>query len=371
MLREKYLPGLHWFIRFCLILLAAAVLWITVAFLIPKILPVSTISNTSKYGIIFRNEKWEGEIKIIGDIWALPGTTVAISPGTKISVIREGDVFNLDWLPWHLRRGQNTEKDWMGVKNGEFFWDERHKISMYFAKVFALGTKEQPIIVEADKSCPETKVEFNVISVKSGIISSVKMSNYRKLSIGDKITVRDSQFRNIGECAICVACSGPSIINNIFENASREYILVKGGSPRISDNLFMASEGKGIVIAPDVFGSPTIYHNNFEMPGKIALEFLNGGEKRGAVVSFNDFAGGSTIKIPCDSKAKFIQNQIKGVIQLAHSGNCVGSLTLGPNYWQSLDRAAILKEKIVDKEPQFEILLPSVLGSSPSGAGHR
>ena len=127
-------------------------MWIFVAYFVPQILPEAKVSNRQKSGIIFRNESWSGEITITGDIWAMPGTRVNIIPGTKISVRRLGDIFNLDWLPWHLKQGMNTEEEWMGVKNGEFFWDEQNKISLYFAKVYALGMKEQPIIIEAENA---------------------------------------------------------------------------------------------------------------------------------------------------------------------------------------------------------------------------
>ena len=88
-------------------------------------------------------------------------------------------------------------------------------------------------------------------------------------------------------------------------------------------------------------------------------------------MALNDFSGPLAITIPCDSRLKFVQNQIKGVFRLAPSGNCVGSLALGPNYWLSKDKQAILREKIVGREQRFEVLLPTVLQKSPSGVGRR
>ena len=69
MFKEKYLPKIHWFLHFCLIVFCFVLVWIIIAYIIPKILPTADISNTSRFGFVFRNERWSGEIKIIGDIW--------------------------------------------------------------------------------------------------------------------------------------------------------------------------------------------------------------------------------------------------------------------------------------------------------------
>lgn len=373
MLRDKYLPKFHWFLRFLLVVFVLFSFWLFIAYLVPKIVPTVLVSNTNKSGLIFFNEKWSGEVYINGDIFALPGTTVTISPGTKILVADRGDKFNLHFLPWELLSGLNTKEERFGVRNGELFWDEGQKISLSFAFLYALGTKEQPIVISSLAPYEKSPYDFNRIIIDQGILASAQLSNYRRLDIGDKVTVRDSEFKNIAECAICVEYANPVIINNVFSSALREYIHILAGSPRITDNLFMVSSpgGKGIVTDPQRFGSPIVYHNNFEMPGQTAIEFLNGDEDLGAAVSFNDFAGDSIVKLPCDSKIKFTQNQIKGRLQFAYSGNCSGKFVLDPNYWFSVDKGTILKEQIIDKEAGFEVLIPSVLNNPPPGVGRR
>lgn len=335
----------------------------------PRILPVDLVSNTSKSGLIFRREEWSGEIKVKGDIWAMPGTTVSVKPGSKILVVKEGDSFNLHWMPWELRSGLNTGEESFGVDNGELYWDERQKIQIHLSKFFVWGTKEQPVEIRSEETRPGSPYDFNVIKMDEGILSNVRMSNYRKFIVGDKVTIRESEFKNVGECAVCAEYVSPSIFKNSFEGTLRTNILVIGGSPKINDNLFTGS-GEGITVDPKKIGAPIIYHNNFEL-GAVALKFLTGSETVGGAVALNDFSGPSAITIPCDSKVKFVQNQIKGVLKLAPSGNCGGSLVLGPNYWLSKDRQAILREKIVGREQRFEVLLPSVLQSSPSGVGRR
>ncbi len=361
MFKEKYLPKIHWFLRFCLIAFCLALIWFTVAYIIPKILPIGKVSDTEKFGFVVRNEQWSGTIKITGDIWALPGTVVTIEPGARILVADQKDRSNMHFFPADLRSGLNTKEESFGVKNGELFWDEGQNISLSFAKLYALGTKEQPIIIKSDVEYSPSPYDYNLFSMDSGVFSNVKMSDYRKFQIGDDVAIRDSEFKNVGECAICVEYSKPSILNNIFENSLREYIWIKGGSPKISDNWFMASKGKGILIDPQRIGTPLIYYNNFEMPGQVAIEFLGGDEKNGGAISFNNFAGASIIQIPCDSRIKLIQNLIKGVVKFSHSGNCVGNFTIGPNYWQTTDKKAILEGRIVDKEKGFNVLLPLIL----------
>ncbi len=360
---------LHWFIRLSSFLLAAAVLWLFVGFLLPHLLPVDKISNTQKSGIIFRREEWSGEIKIKGDIWALPGTTVSVQPGSKILVSKEGDSFNLHWLPWELRSGLNTGVTSLGIRNGELFYDERQKIQIHLAKFFVWGTKEQPVELMSEESRPGSPYDFNVIEMDEGILSNIKMANYRKFLIGDKTTIRESEFRTTGECAVCIYFGKPVILKNHFEDSVRSSILVVRGNPKINDNLF-SGIGEGIIVDPKRFGMPIIYHNNFEGTGT-ALRFLTGGEEVGGAVALNDFAGPSAIDIPCDSKVKFVQNQIRGLFRFAPSSNCSGSISLGPNYWQTTDKHAILREKIVGREARFEVLLPSVLQMAPHDVGRR
>ncbi len=346
-------------------------MWCFISFIIPHLLPEGKVENTEKWGLILRNEVWSGEINIVGDIWSLPGTTVKLKPGTKVVVSTQGDRFNLDWLPWDLRSGLNIGPDSYGVKNGELFWDEKQKIQMHFAKLYAVGTKEQPIIIQSSFPRPGSPYDINSISLERGILSYAKLSNYRRLEVGTEVIIENSELRDVVECAVCAQFTSPVISGNIFENALREYIFIQGGSPRINDNLFMDSKSEGVIVDPHFNGAPHIYHNSFEMPGKIALRFISGDADNDTVVSLNNFAGASIILLPCNNKVYLNQNQIKGVIKLENSGNCVGSMEIGPNYWLSSDTKAILREKIVNKEAGFEVLLPSILLSSPSGVGRR
>lgn len=367
---QKIYRHRHWFINLLLFCLFFLIFYFLIFYIIPRILPEKEFSNTTKHGFIFRNERWSGTINIDGDIWAFPGSTVNIIPGTKVKISKQ-DKYNLHYLPWDMKSGLNTEKENFGVKNGELFKDERNKIRLDFGKLYAFGTKEQPIEITSVGSSDFSPYDFNGIFVSEGILSFVKLSNYRKLSIGNNVTIRDSELINSGECAVCIEYSDPTIANNVFDKNIRNYIWILGGSPKISDNLFLPSKGDGIELDPKKIANPIIYHNSFEMTDQIALNILSGDEEEGGQVAFNDFAGENTILLPCDSRLKFIQNQIRGKIEFADFGNCAGSMTIGPNYWLSTDRNAIIKEKFVNKESNFQIILPTVLSSTPSTTGRR
>lgn len=367
---QKIYRHRHWFIRLLFFCIFLTFIYFFTFYFIPRTLPEAEFSNISRHGFIFRNEKWSGTITIDGDIWAFPGSKVTVIPGTKI-LINRADNFNLHYLPWEMKSGLNTGKEYFGVKNGELFRDERQKIRLDFGKLYALGSFEHPIEITSTGSSDFSPYDFNGIFMNEGILSFVKLSNYRKLVIGDKVTIRDSELTNSGECAVCIEYNNPTIANNIFSKNVRNYIWILGGSPKISDNLFLSSKGEGIVLDPKKFASPTIYHNSFEMPDQTALNILSGNEEEGGVIALNDFAGGSIILLPCDSKLKFIQNQIRGRIEFADFGNCSGSLTIGPNYWLSTDRNAIIREKFINKESKFQIILSSVLPSTPSTTGRR
>ena len=144
------------------------------------------------------------------------------------------------------------------------------------------GTKEQPVEIRSEETRPGSPYDFNVIKMDEGIISHVKMSNYRKFLVGGNTTIRESEFETVGECAVCTKYASPSIFKNVFKGSLRTDILVVGGSPKINDNQFLGV-GEGITVDPKRFGAPIIYHNNFEVGG-VALKVLTGSEEVGGAV---------------------------------------------------------------------------------------
>lgn len=362
---------MHWFLKLLSIFFIVLLIWLVVSELIPKILPERSLSDKDLHGIIFLNQHWSGTIHITGDLITTPGVSVRVDPGTHIIVSKDGDRFNMDYLPWHLKSGLNTGETYHGVKNAELFWDESQKIQIHLNKFIALGTTQQPITITSNAS-PSEKLpfNFNVFSFNEGILSHIAASNYRRMEIGDKVTIRDSSFENTGDCSICIDGGSPSIINNTFKDGVREYIWDFGGSPRISDNLFLPTKGKGVVVDPDMDGALSLTHNDFETQGVEALDFLTGDEDIGGVISFNNFIGGSLIKIPCDSKVKFLENNIGSLISF-QKGGCKQTLSFGPNYWGSADPKTVLSERILKQDSNLTVNIPSVLSTPPASVGIR
>lgn len=357
---------MHWFFKVIFVATIFILLWLLIFIILPKILPTQTISNSKISGFIIRNQVWEGTIRIVGDTFSAKSTKITIKPGTQILVAINNDKFNLDYLPWHLKEGVNTLKNEQGIRVGEPFWNEKAKIQLHLSNVFALGTKEQPIIIKSDAESV-SPYDFNILQIENGVLSNVIASNYRRFEAGSGITIRDSTFKNIGECAICLNYGEPNIINNIFGDIFREAIWVSSSSPKIENNLFANLIGDGIRIDPQRIGAPKILHNTFEMPSHLAIDILTGDEQEAGIISNNKFSGNSRITLPCDSKITFLQNEILSFINFK-TGSCAGSYTFSENYWGVDDIKIILSERI-NKEKQFQILIPQILKVAPQEVG--
>src|SRR5579884_547393 len=177
----------HWFFKFLLVFLVLTFLYLLFAEFIPRIFPTVWLSNTEVSGIQLRSEQWSGTIHVVGDVVTPHGVAITVLPGTRIIVNHDSDKSNLDFLPWHLRVGLNQGKEFFGVQNGEYFWDEGHRIHIYFSKLVALGTKQQPIVITSDSPPDQASAyDINSITVGQGVLANVDASNYRKLEIGDK-----------------------------------------------------------------------------------------------------------------------------------------------------------------------------------------
>ncbi len=358
---------MHWFIKLWLILLAIIFILGFILFIRPKFISEKQISNSEISGIIWRNERWSGVIRVKGDILSVPGSVVTAEPGTKILVETAADKSNMDFIPIHNRAGINDSPTTISsIRHGEPFLDEGQKISIRLAKFFAAGTKEQPITIES-AALNKSPYDFNTFSIYSGIIANTKLSNYRRLEVGN-VTIRNSAFSDIGECAVCTTRANPNILHNTFNNSLRDYIWIEQGSPVVKGNIFLPAKANGVVIDPKRLGSPKILNNEFQLPGKSSVYFLSGNEKNGGIVSNNLFAAGD-ITIPCDSRVKISQNHIKSNLQFIKSGNCVGEIKIGLNYWEIESPEEVTRVKVIGTEKQFKVVIEGVLPKPPLNIG--
>lgn len=330
--------------------------------------PAAKVSDTSKSGIIWQNEVWSGTIKINGDLLSLPGIRVDVTPGTQILVANHGDKSNFDLIPAHQKFGVNdTGITLEQVRQGEPFLDEGQKISIRLGRFYANGTKNQPILFTSD-TVSKSPYDFNKIYIGQGTMSYIHFAAFRRLEIGSDVTIRDSIFTDIGECAVCIYKGAPTILNNVFTKSLRDHIWVLQASPRIINNLFLPIDGSAIVIDPKKRGAPNILNNEFQNPQGSAVKFLSGDEKTGGVLAKNLFAAGD-IRLPCDSRVLILQNHIKSNIKFEKSGNCVGNFHLGLNYWEIFAPEQVISARIYGTEPGFKTELNGVLSTPPKDSG--
>lgn len=359
---------MHWFLKLVLVLLSIFIIGFFTVFVRPLLFGPKLVSNSEKYGIIWQNERWSGVIRVTGDLYAIPGTKVEVLQGTQILVSPQGDRSNLDFNPKHSKSGVNSSGEVDDqIRPGEPFLDEKQKISIRLWDLEIKGSREQPVslISSADHKSP---YDFNKISIHSGILIKVNFAGFRRLEIGSNTTVRDSNFTEIGECAVCIRSGNPTILNNTFTKTLRDYIWVDRASPRITHNLFLSSKGNGIVVNPGKNGHPEISNNEFQLPNYFAVLFLTGDERLGGVIVKNLFSSGD-IGLPCDSRVEILQNHIKSNLTFLKSGNCVGSFLVGLNYWEINDPDQVVTSRVTGTEVSFKVNLNGVLRQPPKDVG--
>jgi hypothetical protein len=358
----------HWFFKVISVVMAFLLFWGLFYYGLPKILLTQRIESAEVYGLIFSDQIWGGNIKVVGDVYSVTNNKITILPGTKIKVAIEGDKSNMDYLPWHRKSGVNTGPLYKGIAPGEPFWDESKKIQIHLNQVNIIGEPSNHVEVYSDSEKP-SPYDFNVLSIKSGTITNAFFSNYRRFEIGKDILITNSSFKETGECALCINWGSPQIQNNTFENSYKESILVQRASPKISNNLFQNLKGEGIKIDSRRLSSPQITNNVFEMPQGVALDIISGGEIKEGLLARNIFSGSSQIKMACDSRIKIRENVILG--SFSFYGGCGGGFTFGPNFWGTLDPSIVMNEKILNKYDKFRIEIPNVLLSAPKEAGRQ
>jgi len=368
-MKLDYLPKslkIHWFFKVMFVFALILIVWVIFYYGVPEIVPPQRIESKEVYGLIFANQIWGGEIKIVGDIYAPTNSTVTILPGTKVLVAIRGDKSNMDFNPWHQKSGVNTGEFSRGVRKGEPFWDAKEKIQIHLNKLVILGEPSNQVEITSD-SLDASPYDFNTLSIRQGNITNAVFSNYRRFEAGSDVVIKSSAFRNTGECSLCFNRGNPVVENNTFEDSLRESIWIERASPKIKNNLFINLAGDGIKIDSKRLSMPEITNNVFEMPQKIALNFISGGQKKDALIERNVFSGNSKILVACDTKLKIRDNVILGLIEF--SNGCNSAFTFGPNFWGTPEPAVVMKEKILNKYDKFDIQIPNVLLSPPKDAG--
>ena len=307
---------IHWFFKVIGALSAIFIVWALFYYGLPKVLQTQRVQSGEVYGLIFSDQIWGGEIKVVGDIYSPTDSKVIILPGTKIKVAIESDKSNMDFLPWHKKSGINTGSFYKGVREGEPFWDETKKIQIHLNEVDIMGEPSNQVEIISDSKNP-SPYDFNTLSIKSGKIIHAAFSGYRRFETTGDLTIMNSVFGNTGECSLCINGGRARVYNNIFESSLRESLWIQKASPFIENNLFINLTGAGIKIDPKKIAAPQITNNVFEMPQKDAIDIISGNRLGEILIARNIFSGNSQIKIACDSNIKIRDNVMLGLVSFS------------------------------------------------------
>lgn len=343
------------------------VIWILVLtplfimFVLPLLLPVSHLKDAKISGFIFNDQVWEGKIEIVGDVIALPNTEIVIKSGTEIKIKKSGDTNNFYIHPRMVKSGINTGERDKDVDHGEPFWDEKEKIQVRFNKLIAEGTEDFPITFRSDDN-PGSRYDINLISFKKGVLRFTRLSNYRRMEVGSNVIIEKNDFSTTGECAICLERGEQKIKGNTFKNGYNFYILANESSALIENNIFLPGEGQGIHFSGNDSSVIQVKKNFFDIQGRDALVIRSFDE--GGFISENLFNSGNIV-LPCFSKVEIFNNIIKTQVIFKDSGNCKGVYTIGSNYWEILNAQDIIKARIVNTHPNFEVITPFFLKNPP------
>jgi hypothetical protein len=163
----------------------------------------ATAAPVVKHGVISKDETWQGEIHVIGDIVVPEGVTLTILPGTIVRITANQDVGNLSppepfWMKAGINWGPSDYE--IAVFHGEPYRDEAHHISIWiFGTLQAVGTPDRVILITSDSPSP-TVWDWDLFLFRHGILSYAIVEYYRALN---GALISHCILRHVGECAVC------------------------------------------------------------------------------------------------------------------------------------------------------------------------
>ncbi len=231
-----------------LLILAVAV------YLSPKV-----VSDTSLSGNYYRDQIWNGEITITGDVYIRQALT--IRPGTTIKFLVQDD------------RARGTEIMADGFNNDDPTRLESYATSHSSLEIggnlTARGTKEQPITFTSAAETPTT-ADWEAVyihgpeSIVEYAIVDYSRNGLTPTSIpGDHVIIQNNSMHSNFWSAVSTGYSSAQVLNNEIYESGHEGIDSQGGSPTIIGN-YIYHSNTGIVI---MSGGGTISGNVIQYCG--------------------------------------------------------------------------------------------------------
>lgn len=237
----------------------------------------SKISNTSISGTIIRDQVWEGDIRVTGDVTVLKRATLTILPGTTITVAAMSDD----------QRGGNDHPNDPPFPLDPDRKETQSTLITINGTLHAVGTPDQRILFTSDSANPTT-YDWDGLFISHGRLeyATVEYARYNSVQVSSDVTIAKSTIRNALECCLCIGHAkpiSPQILNNDIYNCGHEGIDYAGGSGLIKGNTFHLENPEiqpdpsigrgGIVVYENAY--PVIEENTFERLANAVL-FLPG-----------------------------------------------------------------------------------------------
>lgn len=237
----------------------------------------SKISNTSISGTIIKDQVWEGDIHVTGDVTVLNRATLTIQPGTTITVAAMSD---------DQRGGKDHPHDPPFPLDPDRT-ETQSTIITINGTLHAVGTPDQRILFTSDSANPTT-YDWDGLFISHGRLeyATVEYARYNSIQGSSDVTIANCAIRNALECCLCIGHAkpvSPQILNNDISNCGHEGIDYAGGSGLVKGNTFHLENPEiqpdpsigrgGIVVYENAY--PVIEENTFENLANAVL-FLPG-----------------------------------------------------------------------------------------------
>src|SRR3972149_2082434 len=200
------------------------------------------VNNKNVSGVMIRNQIWDGDILVVGDIMVMPWVTLTILPGTSVVITANKDINNM--VGWETCDGIKNYDMLIGIKEqddyncgvhyNEPYRDEGHHITIIvFGTLKAAGTEENRITFKSDSQNP-TIYDWNTLLIFNGILSYANLENLRGIAIapeGGDVEIIYNNIRNIGESAVSANSNRVKVLYNNISYAGHELIDMWGSNP--------------------------------------------------------------------------------------------------------------------------------------------